>query len=126
MRDVKGKKNPRCRISPTRDDFHIPAARLRPGWKSAKPKTGFSLSHTRLATTVFVSSLKTENAKNEVGRCWASTSSFSGSLCIGKGPDFRIILAFENAPRLRFAAGMLSRARRAECGANPPGGTASG
>jgi hypothetical protein len=82
-----------------RRDSHIPTAQLRPGWKSAKPKTGFSLSHAWLATMTPVRSSKKQNRKKgSRPLCGLVILNFQDHLVLETEPAFRIILRLENAP----------------------------
>jgi hypothetical protein len=84
-------------ISPRTRDSHIPTAQLRPGWKSGKPKAGFPLSHTGLATTITIeiSKPKTEERSRPL-RCFRLVI-FQDHLVLEPEPDFRIIFRLENA-----------------------------
>jgi hypothetical protein len=82
-----------------RRDSHIPTARLRPGWKSAKPKTGFSLSHAWLATITPVRSFKKQTTKKGSRPLRGLVIlNFQDHLALETQPAFRIILGLENAP----------------------------
>jgi hypothetical protein len=81
-----------------RRDSHIPTARLRPGWKSAKPKTGFSLSHAWLATITPVRSFKKQTTKKGSRPLRGLVIlNFQDHLVLETQPAFRIILGLENA-----------------------------
>jgi hypothetical protein len=88
-------------ISQTARDSHIPTARLRPGWKSGKPKTGFPLFHTWLATTTSVSLFS--NPKLKKGsrpRRGLLFITFQDHLVLETESGFRIILGLENAQQV--------------------------
>jgi hypothetical protein len=88
-------------ISQRRRDSHIPTAQLRPGWKSGKPKAGFPLSHTWLATVTIVSSSenqKTKKGNRPPGDLFLLV--FQNHAVLETKTDFRIILRLENAKSL--------------------------
>src|SRR5712692_2320941 len=82
----------------TARDFHIPTARLRPGWKSGKPKPGFPLSHAGLATTTSIplfSNPKTKKgSRPRRGLLFITLQDHS---VLETEPVFRIILRLEYA-----------------------------
>ena len=94
-------------LSPTARDSHIPTARLRPGWKSGKPKAGFPLSHAGLATMNPIYTSKDLKAHN--GRAGGPTERktavkppfcrprLQGQLVLVSEVRFSIILRLENA-----------------------------
>ena len=94
-------------ISPTARDSHIPTARLRPGWKSGKPRAGFPLSHAGLATMNPVYRSKDLQHHNHRAGGPAERKAAAGApFCLPRFQDrlvleskvrFRIILRFENA-----------------------------
>jgi hypothetical protein len=102
-------------ISPTARDSHIPTARLRPGWKSGKPKAGFPLSHAGLATMnpIYTSKdLKHHNrrADGPTERKAAAGAPFclprfQGHLLPESKARFSIILRLENAVGARLGQG---------------------
>ena len=81
-------------ISQQQRDSHISTAPACAGWKSAKPKPGFPLSHAvqAMMMTVLVSKPKTEERPSAAAR----PSHFSVSGLTGS-PDFMLILRLENA-----------------------------
>jgi hypothetical protein len=101
-----------------RRDSHIPTARLRPGWKSAKPKTGFSLSHAWLATITPVRSFKKQTTKKGSRPLRGLVIlNFQDHLALETQPAFRIILGLENANVAadKSASAMFLRLRSSVC-----------
>jgi len=102
-----------------RRDSHIPTARLRPGWESAKPKTGFSLSHTWLATMTTVRSFKKQTTKKGSRPLRGLVIlNFQDHLVLETETAFRIILRLENAGQGRLLcqrAGRFHKARPNQC-----------
>jgi hypothetical protein len=94
-------------ISPTARDFHIPTARLRPGWKSGKPKAGFPLSHAGLATMnpIYISKDLKHHNRRIGGPTERKTAAkapfwlprFQDHLVLESKVRFSIILRLENA-----------------------------
>jgi len=84
-------------IPQNRRDLHISTALACTAWKSGKPKTGFPLSHSAHATTTTVSSFEAKNQRKEVGRCAASSFSYSALPLVERNPVFMLILQLENA-----------------------------
>src|SRR5713101_618175 len=85
-------------ISQTARDSHIPTARLRPGWKSGKPKPGFPLSHAGLATTssvpLFQNPKPRKGSRPPRGLLFII---FQDHSVLETEPNFRIILRLEYA-----------------------------
>src|ERR1019366_4727967 len=84
-------------ISPTPRDSHIPTARLRPGWKSGKPETGFPLSHAGLATTITFSIQPTKTQKVAWPGTPVHTLRFHAHSALEPNRTFMLILRLENA-----------------------------
>jgi hypothetical protein len=94
-------------ISPTARDFHIPTARLRPGWESGKPKAGFPLSHAGFATMnpIYISQDLKHHNRRAGGPTERKTAArapfrrlrFQDHLVLESRVRFSIILRLENA-----------------------------
>jgi hypothetical protein len=84
-------------ISPKARDCHIPTARLRPGWKSGKTKSGFPLSHAGLATTTTICLFSEPKNKKGERPLRGFLIHSQDHLVLETETHFRIILRLENA-----------------------------
>jgi hypothetical protein len=90
-------------ISPTPRDSHIPTARLRPGWQSGKPETGFPLSPAGLATTITFSIQPTKIQKGAWPGTPVHTFRFHAHSALEPNRTFMLILRLENALLLLYS-----------------------
>ena len=91
-------------ISQKARDFHIPTARLRPGWKSGKPNPGFPLFHAGLRDDGDLPVIRIRKKQHqhqhqpkETGNSLLHQPRFQDHLVLEMKPGFRIILRLENA-----------------------------
>jgi hypothetical protein len=84
-------------ISPTPQDSHIPTARLRHGWKSGKPETGFPLFHAGRATMITILIQPTKTQKGVWPGTPVHTPGFHAHSALEPSCTFMLILRLENA-----------------------------